>query len=158
MKRRCELVDAMMRIACLRRWHDPPDRVSRDESDQHHHRGMPPVAAMHAAQRTNDAGGADQRENDRRVERDRPEPVGGHHPSTILLAAQIHARHITDVSTTSLGQWAPRATRATQPSISIIDAAAKTSQRAGVFVRRAASTATAPKVTQKNVIVVDGNV
>ena len=59
---------------------------------------------MHAAQRMDDAGGADQRENRGRIERNRPEPVGGHHPSTTRLVAQIHDRQITDVSTTSLGQ------------------------------------------------------
>ena len=81
--------------------------------------------------------GADQREDHRRVERDRPEPVGLDHdqllPSTSRVVAQIHERQITDVSTTSLGQCAPSATRAAQPSTSMIDGDRKDRPPAGRF-------------------------
>src|SRR5688572_30568473 len=72
MKRRCELVDGMTRMARLRRRHDPPDRVGSGQPNQHHYRGMPAVAAMHAAQRMDDPDDADQREDDGRIECDRP--------------------------------------------------------------------------------------
>src|SRR5688572_23496754 len=117
---------------------------------------------MHAAQRPDDPEGAHQREDHRRVERDGPEPVGLDHDQLLLstsrLVAQIHERQITDVSNTSLGQCAPSATRAAHPSTSMVAAIAKIGQRPGVFRRSAASTATTPKVTQKKVMVVDGNV
>ena len=77
---------------------------------------------------------------------------------TTRLVAQIHDRQITVVNNTSLGQCAPSATRARQPRASITDAPIKIGHRAGAFGRLAASTATAPNVTAKNVIVVDGKV
>src|SRR5918993_797861 len=77
---------------------------------------------------------------------------------TTRLVAQIHERQITVVSNTSLGQCAPSATRATQPSANTLAAPARIGQRPGALARLAASTASDPNVTQKNVIVVDGKV
>ena len=73
-------------------------------------------------------------------------------------AAQIHARQITTVSATSLGQWAPRATRARQPSTTMAEPTTSTPMASGVLRTRAATTASKPNVTEKNVMVVEGKV
>ena len=78
---------------------------------------------------------------------------------TRRLVAQIHDRQITDVRSTSLGQCAPSATRAAQPSTSMIDGDRQDRPPAGRLPAHAPpARRPVPKVTAKNVIVVDGNV